>query len=60
MLTVFASAAGPVIFSASKRATTSYTFVFMALASFMFAMAIVAMFTALPRPNTDLASTSAH
>ncbi|MEZ6151358.1 MAG: MFS transporter [Pirellulaceae bacterium] len=60
MLTVFASAAGPVIFSAGKRATTSYTSVFIALASFMFAMAIVAMFTALPRPNTDLASTSDH
>ncbi|MCA9130087.1 MAG: MFS transporter [Planctomycetales bacterium] len=60
MLTVFASAAGPVIFTASKRATTSYTFIFMALASFMFAMAIVALFTALPNPNTDLASTSDH
>jgi len=60
MLTVFASAAGPVIFSASKRATTSYTFVFIVLAGLMFAMAIVAMFTALPRPNTDLASSSEH
>ena len=60
MLTVFASAAGPVIFSAGKRATTSYSYVFIALASFMFAMAIVAMFTALPRPNTYLTSTSNH
>lgn len=60
MLTVFASAAGPVIFSASKRATTSYTFVFIVLAGLMFAMAIVAMLTALPRPNTDLASSSEH
>jgi MFS family permease len=60
MLSVFASAAGPVIFSASKRATTSYTSVFLLLAIFMFAMAIVAMFTALPRQNTDLASTSNH
>lgn len=60
MLSVFASAAGPVIFSASKRATTSYTSVFILLAIFMFAMAIVAMFTALPRPKTDLASTSDH
>jgi MFS family permease len=60
MLTVFASAAGPMIFSASKRATTSYTFVFVALASFMFVMAVVAMFTALPKPNIDLASSSDH
>ena len=57
MLSVFASAAGPVIFSASKRATTSYTSVFIVLSIFMFAMAIVAIFTALPRQNTDLVST---
>jgi hypothetical protein len=56
MLTVFASAAGPVIFSASKRATTSYTSVFLVLAGFMFAMAVIAMFTALPKPYTEPAS----
>jgi uncharacterized membrane protein YedE/YeeE len=49
-----------VIFSASKRATTSYTSVFIVLAIFMFAMAIIAIFTALPRPNTIPASTPDH
>ena len=58
MLTVFASAAGPIIFSASKRATTSYTSIFIMLASFMFAMAIAAMFTPLPRPVTHRTSTT--
>jgi len=58
MLTVFASAAGPVIFSASKRATTSYTFIFILLASFVFAMAIAAMFTPLPASKPRLASST--
>ncbi len=58
MLTVYASAAGPVIFSASKRATTSYTFIFILLASFVFAMAIAAMFTPLPKSKPRLASTA--
>jgi MFS family permease len=48
MLTVFASAAGPVIFSASKRATTSYTSIFQLLAILVFAMAFAAVFTPLP------------
>lgn len=49
MLTVFASASGPVIFAASKRATTSYTFVFHILAATVLLMAIIAWFTPLPR-----------
>ncbi len=60
MLTVFASAAGPIIFSSSKRSTTSYTSIFILFASFMFAMAITAMFTSLPRPNSGLPSTTDH
>jgi MFS transporter len=48
MLTVFASASGPLIFSASKRATTSYTIVFHILAAIIFLMAIAAWFTPLP------------
>lgn len=58
MLTVFASAVGPMIFSASKRATTSYTAIFVWLAGLMFAMAIIAMFTRLPQSSTGLASSS--
>lgn len=50
MLTVFASAAGPLLFSASKRATTSYTFIFLLLAATAIAMALVAVFTPMPKP----------
>ena len=48
MLTVFASASGPCIFSWAKRATSSYTFVFNILAILVLAMAVVACFTPLP------------
>jgi MFS family permease len=54
MLTVFASAAGPLLFSASKRATTSYTFIFLLLAAMTVAMAIVAVFTPMPKPLAQL------
>ncbi len=56
MMTVFASAAGPVIFSTSKRATTSYSFIFILLAGFVFMMAIAAMFTPLPNAKSLIAS----
>jgi hypothetical protein len=49
MLTVFASAVGPLVFSASKRATTSYTFIFHMMAVLVLIMAIIAWFTPLPR-----------
>lgn len=49
MLTVFASASGPFVFSFSKRATTSYTFVFQLLAALVLLMAIAAWFTPMPR-----------
>jgi cyanate permease len=49
MLTVFASASGPFVFSFSKRATTSYTFIFLVMAALVLAMAIAAWFTPLPR-----------
>lgn len=50
MFTVFATASGPLIFSASKQATTSYTFVFHILAAIVLVMAIAAWFTPLPEP----------
>jgi cyanate permease len=49
MLTVFASASGPFIFSYSKRATHSYGSVFNMLAALVFVMAAVAWITPLPR-----------
>ena len=51
MLTVFASASGPLIFSYSKQMTTSYTWIFQLLAAMVFCMAIVASFTPLPSQN---------
>jgi MFS family permease len=48
MLTVLASASGPLVFSVGKRATTSYTFVFHVLAALVLLMAIAAWFTPLP------------
>jgi hypothetical protein len=49
MLTVFASALGPFMFSYSKRATHSYGFTFHVLAALVFLMAVAAWFTPLPR-----------
>lgn len=49
MLTVFASAVGPLIFSYGKRATESYGFVFHILAAAVLVMAAAAWFTPLPR-----------
>ncbi|HBJ33862.1 MAG TPA: MFS transporter [Planctomycetaceae bacterium] len=51
MLTVFASAAGPIVFSASKRATTSYTFIFLILAVLTLVMAATAALTPMPKSN---------
>lgn len=48
MLTVFASAAGPLVFSFGKRATTSYTLVFQVLAAVVLLMAIAAWLTPIP------------
>ena len=58
MLTVFASAAGPVLFSVGKRATTSYTAVFISMAVCMFAMSIAAILTPLPNPGRKPVSLS--
>lgn len=49
MLTVFASAAGPLVFSYSKRATSSYSLTFDVLAVLVFVMAVAAWLTPLPR-----------
>lgn len=54
MLTVFASACGPLLFSFGKRATTSYSSVFYALAALMLIMAIAAWFTPMPRHSHHL------
>ncbi len=48
MLTVLASACGPLVFSFGKRATTSYTLVFQVLAALVLLMAIAAWLTPLP------------
>lgn len=48
MLTVFASAAGPLVFSWSKRSTSSYSSVFHLLAALVLLMALAAWFTPLP------------
>ncbi len=50
MLTVFASASGPLIFSYSKQMTTSYTWIFQLLAGLVLVMAVIAWFTPLPQP----------
>lgn len=48
MLTVFASASGPLVFSFGKRATTSYALVFHVFALVVLFMAIIAWFTPIP------------
>ncbi len=48
MLTVFASASGPLLFSYTKKLTLSYDFVFQIMGMVAFAMAVVAWFTPLP------------
>ena len=50
MLTVFASASGPLLFSYSKQATTTYTWIFQLLAGLVLFMAVTAWFTPLPQP----------
>ena len=50
MLTVFASASGPLLFSYSKQVTTSYTWIFQMLAAVVLFMAFAAWFTPLPSP----------
>lgn len=49
MMTVFASASGPLLISSAKRATTSYALVFHLLAGFVLLMAIAPWLTPLPR-----------
>jgi MFS family permease len=50
MLTVFASASGPLLFSYSKQVTISYTWIFQMLAGLVLFMAFTAWFTPLPSP----------
>ncbi len=50
MLTVFASASGPLLFSYSKQLTTSYTGIFQLLAGLVLVLALIAWFTPLPQP----------
>lgn len=54
MLTVFASASGPLIFSYSKQVTTSYTWIFQLLAGLVLFMAVIAWFTPLPKPLEEV------
>lgn len=58
MLTVFASASGPLIFSYSKQITTSYTLIFQLLATIVLFMALIAWFTPLPQPLEKVESPS--
>lgn len=53
MLTVFASACGPLLFSSGKKWTTSYTAVFEWLACGMLLLAIAAFVTPLPKFVTE-------
>ena len=53
MLTVFASAAGPLVQSAGKRYSGSYGNVFLALAAGVLVLALVAWFTPPPRPYSE-------
>ena len=50
MLTVFASASGPLLFSYSKQVTSTYTWIFQLLACLVLLMAVTALFTPLPQP----------
>lgn len=59
MLTVFASASGPLIFSYSKQLTTSYTWIFQLLAALLLFMAAIAWFTPLPPPPLEVEVTIA-
>ena len=54
MLTVFASASGPLLFSYGKRAMNSYSFAFELLAALVFLMAAIAWITPLPRFAAEL------
>lgn len=49
MMTVFASAAGPLVFSLSKRITSSYTAIFFTFAGTLIVLAMFAFITPLPR-----------
>jgi MFS family permease len=49
MMTVFASAAGPLVFSMSKRMTSSYTAIFFIFAVTLALMGVIAIATPLPR-----------
>ena len=49
MLTVLASAAGPLLFAAGKRWTSGYGSVFLALSAVVLAMAVAVWFVPLPR-----------
>ncbi len=55
MMTVFASASGPMLISVGKRATTTYSFTFQVLAGLTVLLAIAAWFTSVPRfhPTTE-------
>jgi MFS family permease len=53
MLTVFASAAGPLVQSAGRRYSGSYAAVFTALAVGVLVLAVLAWFTPLPRPHPE-------
>jgi len=48
MMTVFASAAGPLVFSLSKRLTSSYSAIFFIFAGTLIVLAILAFITPLP------------
>ncbi|MDB5339129.1 MAG: putative 3-hydroxyphenylpropionic transporter MhpT [Planctomycetaceae bacterium] len=51
MLTVFASASGPLLVSLLRRATASYSAFFFLMAALTLVMAVIAWFTPLPRPR---------
>jgi hypothetical protein len=53
MLTVVASAVGPLVFAECRMRTGSYFTILYGLAAIVAAVAVVAWFTASPRPNSS-------
>lgn len=51
MMTVFASAAGPLVFSLCKRMTSSYSAIFFVFAGTLACMALASLVTPLPSPS---------
>ncbi|MFM9062688.1 MAG: hypothetical protein ACKOOI_06590, partial [Pirellula sp.] len=56
MLTVFASAVGPLVFTVGKKMTSSYWPIFLALSVIVFLMALASLMTPLPKSPKSIFS----